>query len=62
MIAPIKFEEITDFANAGDYVGAALAQDTTLVLELPGNIQFTPYFELEAPYSTASIWLEASPM
>ncbi len=49
MIAPIKFEEITDFANSTDYVGKALAQDTTLVLELPGNIQFTPYFELEAP-------------
>lgn len=49
MIAPIKFEEITDFANSTDYVGKALAQDTTLVLELPGNIQFTPYFELDAP-------------
>lgn len=49
MIAPVKFEEITDFANSADYVGKALAQDTTLVLELPGNIQFTPYFELEAP-------------
>ena len=49
MIAPVKFEEITDFANSTDYVGKALAQDTTLVLELPGNIQFTPYFELEAP-------------
>lgn len=49
MIAPVKFGEITDFANAGDYVGTALAQDATLVLELPGNIQFTPYFELEAP-------------
>ena len=49
IIAPVKFEEITDFANSTDYVGKALAQDTTLVLELPGNIQFTPYFELEAP-------------
>ncbi len=49
MIDPIKFEEITDFANSADYVDKALTQDTTLVLELPGNIQFTPYFELEAP-------------
>ena len=49
MIAPVKFEEITDFSNSTDYVGKALAQDTTLVLELPGNIQFTPYFELDAP-------------
>ena len=49
MIKPIKFHEITDFANAADYVGKTLAEDTTLVLELPGNIQFTTYFELEAP-------------
>lgn len=49
MIPPIKFEEITDFTNAGNYVGKALAQDTTLVLDLPGNIQFTACFELEAP-------------
>ena len=49
MIKPVKFGGITDFGNAGDYTGKALAQDATLVLELPGNIQFTPYFELEAP-------------
>ena len=49
MIAPVKFEEIIDFANSADYVGKALTQDTTLVLELPGNIQFAPYFEVEAP-------------
>lgn len=49
MIKPIKFHEITDFANAADYVGKTLTEDTTLVLELPGNIQFTTYFELDAP-------------
>lgn len=49
MIKPIKFHEITDFANAADCVGKTLTEDTTLVLELPGNIQFTTYFELEAP-------------
>ena len=49
MIKPIKFYEITDFANAADYVGKTLTEDTTLVLELPGNIQFTTYFELDAP-------------
>lgn len=49
MIQPIKFREITDFVNAADYVGKTLTEDTTLVLELPGNIQFTTYFELEAP-------------
>ena len=49
MTAPIKFHELTDFANAADYVGQTLTEDTTLVMELPGNIQFTAYFELEAP-------------
>ena len=49
MIQPVKFGEITNFANSADYVGKQLAQDTTLILNLPGNIQFTPYFELDAP-------------
>ena len=49
MIKPIKFYGITDFANAADYVGKTLTEDTTLVLELPGNIQFTTYFEVDAP-------------
>ena len=49
MIQPIRFEDITDFDNSADYVGRPLDKDSTLVLNLPGNIQFTPYFELEAP-------------
>lgn len=49
MIQPIRFHEITDFVNAADYVGKTLTEDTTLVLELPGNIQFTTYFEVDAP-------------
>lgn len=49
MIQPIRFQDIVDFSNSADYVGTPLTQDTTLVLDLPGNIQFTPYFELEAP-------------
>ena len=49
IIDPIRFYEISDFSNAGDYVGKELTEDTTLELVLPGNIQFTPYFELEAP-------------
>lgn len=49
MIQPIRFQDIVDFSNSADYVGTPLTQDTTLVLNLPGNIQFTPYFELEAP-------------
>lgn len=47
--APIKFDETAEFSNAGDYVGKELTENTTLELLLPGNIQFTPYFELEAP-------------
>lgn len=47
--APIKFYDVAEFSNAGDYVGKELTEDTTLELLLPGNIQFTPYFELEAP-------------
>ena len=49
IIDPIRFYEISGFSNAGDYVGKELTEDTTLELVLPGNIQFTPYFELEAP-------------
>lgn len=49
MTNPIKFDGITDYANSADYVGRELTEDTTLELILPGNIQFTPYFALEAP-------------
>lgn len=49
MIKPIKFHEITDFANASDYVGKTLTEDTTLVLPFPSNCQFTFYFEMDAP-------------
>lgn len=46
---PIRFYGLTDYANASDYVGKTLTEDTVLVLELPGNIQFTSYFEVDAP-------------
>ncbi len=49
IIKPIKFHEITDFENSSDYVGKTLTENTTLVLNFPGNIQFTTYFELDAP-------------
>ena len=49
MISPIRFHETTDFANASDYVGKTLTADTTLELDLPGNIQFTWYIEVDAP-------------
>lgn len=49
IIRPIRFHEVSDCLNAADYLNRELTEDTTLVLELPGNIQFTAYFELEAP-------------
>lgn len=49
IIRPILFHEVSDCLNAADYLNRELTEDTTLVLELPGNIQFTAYFELEAP-------------
>ena len=49
IIDTIRFHEITDFNNASDYIGKTLTEDTTIVLELPGNIQFTTYFEVDAP-------------
>ncbi|MBR4210618.1 MAG: alpha-L-rhamnosidase N-terminal domain-containing protein [Lachnospiraceae bacterium] len=49
IIAPVKFEDVVDFENAAEYVGKELTEDTTLTLNLPGNIQFTWEIELEAP-------------
>lgn len=43
-----KFGALTDFANAADYVGKTLTEDTTLTLALPGNIQFSWCIELTA--------------
>ena len=48
MIQTPKFGELTDFVNAADYVGKKLDADTTLELQLPGNIQFTWEIELES--------------
>lgn len=45
----IRFHEVADFVNASEYVGKALSADTTLELELPGNIQFTLNLTVEAP-------------
>lgn len=49
IIKPIKFYEIEDFDNAGDYVGKTLTEDTVLELPFPHNTQFTFYFEADAP-------------
>ena len=48
MIQTPKFGELTDFANAADYVGKPLTDDTVLALEPLGNVQFTWEIELEA--------------
>lgn len=45
---PIAFDDITDFENAGDYVGKTLTEKTTLELELTHNRQFSTCFELES--------------
>lgn len=49
LLSPPVPKTLVDFENAADYVGKATAQDTTVVLELPGNIQFNLYLELTAP-------------
>ena len=46
---PVRFDEPADFLNAADYLGTALSADTTLVLDLPGNRQFTWLISLDAP-------------
>lgn len=42
------FGDITDFANSTDYINSTITSDTTIVLDLPENMQFSAYFELEA--------------
>lgn len=49
IIRPVQFGQICDFADGAAYLGKPLTEDTTITLALPGNTQFTPYFELEAP-------------
>lgn len=47
---PFAFDKTySEFVNSADYVGRALSEDTVLELELPVNMQFSPYFELDAP-------------
>ncbi|MBQ4382481.1 MAG: alpha-L-rhamnosidase N-terminal domain-containing protein [Oscillospiraceae bacterium] len=48
MTKPVQFEGYKDFANSADFVGKAFSADTTITLELPGNMQFTWYMELES--------------
>ena len=46
---PVRFYEAESFANASDYVGTVLSEDTTLILPFPKNCQFTFWFSLNAP-------------
>lgn len=45
----IKFGELTDLKSAESVLGETLTEDRTLTFALPENMQFSPYFELEAP-------------
>lgn len=45
----IKFGELTDLESAESVLGTTLTEDRTLTFALPENMQFSPYFELEAP-------------
>ena len=44
-----RFSELTDFVNSGKVRGLHIERDTTLVMRLPSNLQFTPYLQIEAP-------------
>lgn len=44
----IAFGEITDFEDPEGYVGTEFSEDTTVTFDLPENMQFSAYFELEA--------------
>lgn len=44
-----RFGERTDFVNSPDVQGLTTDRDTTLVMRLPANLQFTPFLRVEAP-------------
>ncbi len=48
IIGTPKFGEVIDFQNSENFTGTEFAEDSTITLELPGNIQFTWYIELES--------------
>ena len=39
-----RFGGLTDFGNTPDVQGMTTERDTTLVMQLPANVQFTPPF------------------
>lgn len=50
VIPLMKFDEEYTFLES-EYIGQKLAQDTTITIDLPENMQFSPYFELTAESS-----------
>ena len=44
-----RFGGLTDFGNTPDVQGMTTERDTTLVMQLPANVQFTPFLRVEAP-------------
>lgn len=49
IVKPVKFSDTEPFAAQESEWKRSFDEDTTLVLELPGNMQFTWYVELTAP-------------
>lgn len=45
---PIKFYDVADFENAGDYTGKTLENDTVLELNLPTDVQFSWIIDIDA--------------
>lgn len=50
VIPLMKFDEEYTFLES-QYIGQKLTQDTTITIDLPENMQFSPYFELTAESS-----------
>lgn len=50
VIPLMRFDEEYTFLES-EYIGQKLAQDTTITIDLPENMQFSPYFELTAESS-----------
>ncbi|MCB9498409.1 MAG: hypothetical protein H6687_00720 [Bacillales bacterium] len=54
-----EYSDILSFTNSRDYEGMYFSKRTKIVLNLPENIQFTPYFNLETkPGKTMKYYTE----
>lgn len=45
----VAFGDITELDDAADIIGKTLSENTTITVDLPENMQFSAYFELDAP-------------